>query len=638
MPLDWFRSREATAMGAVLADQLVQRPQQLAQVDKVLRGLLERAQGDLRALDLNFYKRAKLTNSFKWRLIEKGVDQPLVEAATHTLLLHLTSPSAPVAARAETAPEAATEAEEGAGGASVRQGPGNFKRLLSKASARFDAGDHEQAAELYEQLVALKPKSAEAHNGLGATLFKLERFGAAWEHFQQAVSLRPDYPEALFNLGNVLYWQGYLGEAVKLMRRAVTLRPTYNEARTLLGTILALQGNASDAKHHLEKVLKSEPNHMEAQLAMGRLCAMQGQFEEAERWNRRALEQPRNERTSTALAALAGLRRMSKADAGWLEQAAKMADDDVPLTEEAALRFAIGKYYDDVGDYARAFRSFERANEISKQFAAEFSHAARVQFVDDMIRAYTREDVAAGTPGASDSERPVFVIGMPRSGTTLAEQILGSHPQAAGAGEVDFWNFAGRQHLSEVLEGKLPEATAKKLAERYLRVLGEHSKDALRVIDKAPINSDYVGLIHSIFPRARFIWMRRDPIDTCLSCFFQPFTQALNFTMTLPDLELYYRQHHRLMAHWRSVLPAGTLLEVSYEELVSDQPLWSRRMLEFVGLEWDERCLDFQSSSRHVASASAWQVRQKIYNTSVRRWRHYEKFIGPLKGLKDLQI
>jgi hypothetical protein len=154
------------------------------------------------------------------------------------------------------------------------------------------------------------------------------------------------------------------------------------------------------------------------------------------------------------------------------------------------------------------------------------------------------------------------------------------------------------------------------------------------VVDKAPINSDYLGLIHAVYPQARIIYLQRDPIDTCLSCYFQQFAPIMNFTMDLSDLAHYYREHQRLMAHWRSVLPAQALLEVPYAELVADQEKWTRRILEFVQLPWDERCMDFHKSDRTVHTASTWQVRQKIYRSSVERWRNYQKFIGPLRELK----
>ena len=230
----------------------------------------------------------------------------------------------------------------------------------------------------------------------------------------------------------------------------------------------------------------------------------------------------------------------------------------------------------------------------------------------------------------------MFVVGMPRSGTSLAEQIIASHPAAHGAGELSFWEMLVRTDR-DARQGTLSEPARVKIAEKYLRLLESHSADALRIVDKAPVNSDYLGLIYSVFPKARVIYMRRDPVDTCLSCYFQQFLMGVTFTTDLSDLAHYYRGHQRLMAHWHAVLPPGFILEVPYEELVADQETWTRKMLDFIGLEWNDRCLNFHENTRQVVTASAWQVRQKIYKNSVARWRNYEKFIGPLKALRSIK-
>jgi hypothetical protein len=302
--------------------------------------------------------------------------------------------------------------------------------------------------------------------------------------------------------------------------------------------------------------------------------------------------------------------------------------------EEAGVRFAIGKYYDDVREFDQAFKNYKRANELLKTLATKYEPDARRCFVDDLIRVHTREAISR-VEGASASVKPVFVVGMARSGTSLAEQILASHPAGSGAGELPFWNAAMHKHDAVIRREPLGEPIRRDLAEGYLRALSGYSRDALRIVDKAPFNCDYLGVIHSVFPNARIIYMRRDPIDTCLSCYFQPFPATLNFTMDLSDLAHYYREHQRLMAHWRAVLPPGTILDVPYAELVADQEGWTRRILEFVGLEWDPRCLDFHSTKRAVVTASYWQVRQRIYTDSVQRWRNYRKFIGPLLDLKE---
>jgi len=296
----------------------------------------------------------------------------------------------------------------------------------------------------------------------------------------------------------------------------------------------------------------------------------------------------------------------------------------------------MGKYHDDVGQFTHAFENYRDANELLKPIAKDYDRAARTAFVDQLIRLHSREKVAAAEGGGSESMKPVFVVGMVRSGTSLTEQIIASHPMAQGAGELDYWASVVHERRAAILQGQyaLDEPAKKQLADGYLRTLEKVSSTALRVADKAPLNSDYVGIIHSIFPNARIIYMQRDPIDTCLSCYFQNLPLAHSFALDLSDLAHYYGEHGRLMNHWRNVLPQGSILEVPYEELVADQEAWTRRILDFIGLEWDTRCLDFQSTERSIATASSWQVRQKIFKSSVRRWRNYEKFIDPLLGLR----
>jgi tetratricopeptide (TPR) repeat protein len=641
MPLDWFNVREAAAVGVALADQLAPqtpaggtaRAKQPAQSQRAMQDLLRSVDRQVGALRLNFYKRAKLANSFKWRLLERGVEQQVADDATQALVMHLLTNSGkspevrPVTDSAEKTHANAANPEE--------TRTGNFKQLLAQGNDSFARGDYQQALVFYEQLVELKPRSAEAHNNLGAALYKLDRYGEAEEHLRRAVKLKFDYPEALSNLGAVLQWQGCYTEAEALLRRALKLRPDYADARSLLGKSLALRGRPGQARAQFEKTLKIVPRHIEALIGMGQLAGMEGRFDEAEEWFNRALRIEGQPRTCSALASLVGLRRMTKSDVSWLERARGAIKDGAPPTEEIALYFAIGKYHDDLGNFAEAFQNYKQGNDRARRLSPAYAREARTRYVDDVIRAYSRETVVAA--GASQSERPIFVVGMPRSGTTLMEQIIASHPQASGAGELEFWNVVARKHEAQIRRGPLDETTRKTLAEQYLDILSDQSKDALRVVDKAPVNAEYLGVIHSVFPRARIIYMLRNPIDTCLSCYFQNFSQALSFTSDLSDLEHYYRQHHRLMQHWRRVLLPGTLLDVKYEDLVANSPVWSRRVLEFIGLPWDERCLDFHQTERGIATASAWQVRQRIYKSSVERWRKYEKFIGPLMSLKELQ-
>ena len=638
MLLKWLDARDATAAGAALADDFyLQSASKLPgphaqesrmrprgqELQRFLQKFLQRVDQAARPLKLNFFKRAKLANSFKWRLLEKGVEQELVDELTQALVMRLMG-GGPGAAGAQAA-----------AGATSRGGKRDARALHVTANALLAKGAFAEARESYQQLVNLDPRDPVALNGLGIALAQLARYGEAEADLRRAIGIRPGFPEAHFNLAGVLQSTGRFNEAEMPLRRALKLKPAYIDARVSLGMNLVLLGRLKEARDSYEKALRVTPRNAQALVGVGQIEGLEGHFAEAEAAYRRALEA--EPRASYAWAAFAGLRKMTPSDAGWVKQAEEIADGGLTPIDEATLRFAIGKCYDDVGNFARAFRSYQKANELHKLRAEAYDREGRTRFVDDMVRLYGGEAVArARAAPISESERPVFVVGMPRSGTSLVEQIVASHPAAHGAGELDFWTIVVRKHQATIRDGLLPEPVRRNLAADYLRVLAGHSADALRVVDKAPINADYLGLIHRVFPRARMINMQRNPIDTCLSCYFQQFPPSLNYTVELSDLAHYYREHERLMAHWRSVLPADVLLDVPYSELTADQEKWSRRIVEFIGLPWDERCLAFEKTVRPVNTASVWQVRQKMYRTSVERWRNYEKFIGPLLSLADL--
>jgi hypothetical protein len=225
---------------------------------------------------------------------------------------------------------------------------------------------------------------------------------------------------------------------------------------------------------------------------------------------------------------------------------------------------------------------------------------------------------------------------MPRSGTSLSEQILASHPSVFGAGEVRFWDGAFAAFEKASLGSEQAASLIPQMARDYLGRLTAGADGALRVIDKMPANFLYAGLIHAAFPRARIIHMQRHPIDTCLSIYFQNFFNMAPYANDFDDLAHYYCEYMRITDHWRSLLPASALLEVPYEALIADQEGWTRRMLEFVGLPWDPKCLEFHRTERVVITASRWQVRQKISTASAGRWRNYEKYLAPLRHLMSL--
>jgi tetratricopeptide (TPR) repeat protein len=515
--------------------------------------------------------------------------------------------------------------------AADRSASGKPQNLLARGDELLARGAYAEAVQCYQELLHLDARHAVACNNLGAALCKLGQFRDAEAQFRRAIGIRASYPEAFCNLGTLLRTTGRVIEAEMPLRRALKLKPTHLESQVSLGTTLFLLGRLSEAQALLEKALRVAPRNVDALLVMGNVAAREGRFADGEALFRRALEI--DPRAAGGWASLAALRRMTPTDGDWLKGAEASLDGGLEPLAECSLRYAIGKYYDDIGEYTRAFGSYQRANELHRTIVKPYDREARTRFVDDLVRVYTSERLARTHHGASDSALPVLVVGMPRSGTSLIEQIIASHPAARGAGELEFWTLAMRKHEATLRHEVPGEAHVRKLAEGYQRVLARHAAQALRVVDKSPFNSEYLGVIHYVFPKARAIYVQRDPIDTCLSCYFQELPAELNFAVDLSDLADYYREHRRLIDHWRRTLPAGTLLEVPYEELISEQEGWTRRILDFIGLDWDARCLDFHGTERSVLTASYWQVRQKLYESSVGRWRNYEKFIDPLLSL-----
>ena len=624
MILAWLDASEAAEIGIALADEFAPRSTSVVQGSAQsspsgsLEQLLQRADREVRPLQLNFYKKAKFANSFKWRLIENGVARKIADEVTQSLVVHLSRSLNPALN------------QNSADAPAIRPDRAKAQNLFSRGNKLIEQGAYTEARALFEEAVKLDPSHAEALNNLGSSLSQLGRFEEAEQCFREAIAAKPNFSDPHGNLGVLLRQKSYLFDSEASLRRALKLRPTDINARINLGLTLVLLGRLRDAKACFAKVLKTKPREFRALFGMGQIAMVEGRFEEAETMFRRTIDI--NPKMTSAWAALASTRKLTNADGEWLKSAEDMVAAAIHPMEEAQLRFAMGKYCDDVNDFAQAFQYFKRGNELLKAAADDYDRKERSRFIDGQIRVYSREAIAKiGVPGSS-SLKPVFVVGMPRSGTSLAEQIIASHPAAHGVGELDFWNSPALKEAGTT-QGMLSEAARSKVAEEYLRLLGSLGGNALRVINKAPVNSDYLGMIYSVFPNARVIYMQRDPIDTCLSCYFQQFLTGINFAFDLSDLVHYYREHQRIMEHWRSVLPSGFILDVPYEELVVDQETWSRKMLDFIGLEWDAQVLEFHTNKRQVTTASAWQVRQKIYKSSVARWHNYEKFIGPLKSL-----
>jgi tetratricopeptide (TPR) repeat protein len=511
--------------------------------------------------------------------------------------------------------------------------PNDAQILCNMGTASRQAGLLDEAAQSYERALILTPSDVNALNNLGNVLRDLGSRREAVSLFRRAIELDPGRAESHCNLGTVLFELRRVDEAAASYRQALVLQPDYAPAHLSLGLAMRQQRHPADAESACRAALAIDPNYVEALSFLGELRADRGHFSEAEELFRQAITI--NPDFSSAYASIATHRKMTSADTEWLKGAEALLAKRRPLGHEIGLRYALGKYFDDVKQYDEAFNHYRQANELTRRYGTKYDGAKLEQRVDRIIRsfdaAFTRQHLAQG----SASELPVFIVGMPRSGTSLAEQILASHPAVFGAGEVIFWNAAYDAFRDAELEGKIGAALIPGMAADYLNRLTAMSGAALRVVDKMPANFLYAGLIHAAFPKARIIHMQRHPIDTCLSIYFQNFFNIGPHANDFVNLAHYYRQYLRVTDHWRAVLPATTLLEIPYEALIDDPEGWTRRMLDFIGLPWDPKCLDFHQTDRVVITASKWQVRQKISKSSAGRWRNYEKFVGPLRGLTE---
>jgi tetratricopeptide (TPR) repeat protein len=497
-------------------------------------------------------------------------------------------------------------------------------------------GRLDDAASGYRRALQIKPGYAEAHHNLGDVLQRLGRLDDAVTSYQRALALSPDFAEAHNNLGNVLRSLGLLDDALASYRRALQLRPDFSAAHANLGIALRLAGEQDAAEASCRQALAIDPNFAASIATLAEISADQGRFAESELLFQRAIAiEPE---TAEAWVGISRLRKMTVDDAAWVAQAQRIAARPLPPQKQVQFRYAIGKYFDDTQQYEQAFENYRRANDLTRRYRSGYDRQQMTQAVDSIIRCYDREWLRRARGNVDASVRPVFIIGMPRSGTTLAEQILASHRSVFGAGELMFWNRAatGDRATAPGSPGSGEHAHTRAvavLARDYLRLLERLSPGALRVVDKMPGNFLHLGLIHAALPRAHIIHMRRDPIDTCLSIYFQHFEAFHSYASDLDDLAHYYQQYRRLMAHWQAILPAQAMLDLSYEALVGDQEACSRGMLEFIGLPWDPQCMEFHRTSRRVISASKWQVRQRISSSSVGRWRNYQRFIEPLLRL-----
>ena len=504
--------------------------------------------------------------------------------------------------------------------------------LLARSTGRLGL-----ALELAGRAVASQPKESGAHATLGNLLLERERVRDAVAAYRTALALDPGHVNARFNLGGALRRAGEPETAASEFRRLVERFPEDPDFRIALGGALLDSGRPREAMEAHRRVLARSPDHPDALVELGLAHVDAGEFEAARRCYRRVIDTSPDH--PQVWLNYSKTRRFGPADRPEIEEAeavaAKLGARPAPGPECGDVHFALGKMYDDLGEYDLAFERFRRGNEILGRHVP-FEPGAPERLVEGVEAGFGEAWFERVRGWGDPSPRPVFIVGMPRSGTTLVEQILASHPEVHGAGElIRIPNLA--QRLLGAGDSGLPAAAAalgredlEAAARDYLDYVGARGGAAARTTDKLPENYHHLGLIAAMLPNARVVHVRRDPMDVCVSNYLVRFQWGHAWSYDFGALASEYRAYERLMRHWRAVLPSP-VHELSYESLVASLESESRGLVEFCGLEWDDRCLEFHRTERSVHTASGWQVRQPIYRRSVERWRNYERHLGPLR-------
>jgi tetratricopeptide (TPR) repeat protein len=497
--------------------------------------------------------------------------------------------------------------------------------------ACLEVGRVPDAIAALQRAVANNPRYTDAHFRLGIALEKLGNIGGALTAYDSATQLLPSLTEAWFRAGALVYTLGHVGEAIACFRRAAATGGKTGFGRLGKARALVIEDRNQEAEQVLREMLVADPRNAMAYDLLGSVLSELGRFEEA-----RACF----ERTVAIAPMLAGsyydlvrCRPVTSNDNGLLQaMQAALTTPRLELGQHQRLHLAIGKAAEDLGDYALAMQHFDAADALRRD-AASFDSAAFSIQIDRLIAHCSPEFIARASELGNSGATPVLIIGMPRSGTTLVEQIVSTHPEVGAGGELNFWNERGAEWLRAGVD---EDGFLAKAAADYLGVLRAIAPTAARVTDKMPFNFLWAGMIHVAFPRAIIIHCRRAAIDTALSIHQTHFHPTMPFPTGGAELVAYFRGYQRLVDHWRSVLPSDRFIEVDYEDLTRAPEAAIRQIIAACGLAWNESCLHPESNPRAVKTPSKWQTRQPIYRTSVARWRRYEPWLGHLRALVDV--
>ena len=496
----------------------------------------------------------------------------------------------------------------------------------------LEAGQRTEACACFRRAIALEPKVGLYHENLGIALLDLGQTQEAAASFLNALALDPNLFLSLLNMARIMAAAAQTRDAEEYFRRALSANPDSYQARCYRCQALLEAGEIERAEAVAREAIELRPQEPQAYLVLGSILRQRGLFPAAVDAYRTAMSHdPRV--SASALHGLVASKRFAESDRPELETMLALVEDGrVSARDTLLLHASLGKAYDELGEYGAAMRHYESARLVAASQNSERFDRRAAEITPALCRKFFPKGVFDVFPSRLETDLPLLIVGLPRSGTTLLEQILSSHPKIGAGGELRYWHNTG---LARDPRRVFNPAFAGEAGLGYRRLLREIGPTMRRVTDKMPNNYMLLGPLHLMFPNASIVHCRRHPVDTCLSILMNTLalTPPPNYVFDLEDTVACYREYEAVMAHWREILPPDRFIEVEYRELVLDREATTRKLIEFCGLEWSDSCLAHEANERAVTTPSQWQVRQPIYATSMDRWRNYGPWLGPLSEL-----
>ena len=484
---------------------------------------------------------------------------------------------------------------------SVDKDPRNFLAYTNLGDHLLLIGDVKLSVDSFKSAIQLNPRFADAYNGLGNAYRLLGKWDEAAALYRQAIEIDPQHKDAYNGLGNALRETGEIKKAVSMYMRAIEIDPNNDVAYNNLGNSLSDQGDINGAIAAYYKSIEINPEYAEAYRH------------------------------------LANVKKYAEDDPDIRLIESLYMKNGVSDEQRMHLCFALGKIYEDIGEYYRSMDFIQNGNQL-KRSLIDYSKSEEQFLFDEIIETFSKRLFSHYDDSGCLNDTPIFILGMPRSGTSLVEQIIASHPLVYGGGELNNLPKLEKNICSDLADSSYPRCV-ESLDMSVIYNIGEEYIDSIRkntmierfVTDKMPLNFLRIGLIKLILPNAKIIHCMRDPMDNCLSIYKNYFPRSYKWSYDMSELGGYYKSYLKIMEHWRDVLPE-CFYDVSYERLVSDQYEETKKMLDYCDLQWSDSCLSFHKTKRVVGTASNAQVRNPIYNDSVNLWRKYEKELEPLRA------